>query len=71
MLFDHFINLSLRHDRYVIPSALLNAHVAEAEREYLRENEKKKLSKFEKKTSRTWSSGDSRSSSCRECASST
>ncbi|MGM0555492.1 MAG: recombination-associated protein RdgC [Myxococcota bacterium] len=47
MLFDHFINLSLRHDRYVVPSALLNAHVTEAEREYLRENEKKKLSKFE------------------------
>ncbi len=48
MLFDHFINLSLRQDRYVVPSALLNAHFAEAEREYLRENEKKKLSKFEK-----------------------
>lgn len=48
MLFDHFINLSLRQDRYVIPSALLNAHMEEATREYLQENEKKKLSKFEK-----------------------
>jgi recombination associated protein RdgC len=48
MLFDHFINLSLRQDRYVIPSALLNAHLAEASREYMRENEKQKLSKFEK-----------------------
>lgn len=48
MLFDHFINLSLRQDRFVVPSALLNAHLAEATREYLAENEKKKLSKFEK-----------------------
>ncbi len=48
MLFDHFINLSLRHDRYAVPSALLNAHLAEATREYMLENEKKKLSKFEK-----------------------
>lgn len=47
-LYNHFINLSLRQDRYVIPSALLNAHLAEATRTYLRENDKKKLSKFEK-----------------------
>ncbi|QDG53743.1 hypothetical protein FIV42_24260 [Persicimonas caeni] len=48
MLFNHFINLSLRQDRYVVPGAMLNAHLAEATREYMRENEKKKLSKFEK-----------------------
>jgi DNA recombination-dependent growth factor C len=48
MLFDHFINLSLRQDRYVVPGAMLNAHLAEATREYLDENKKKKLSKFEK-----------------------
>lgn len=48
MLFDHFINLSLRQDRYSVPSKLLNAHFEEAVREYLLENKKKKLSKFEK-----------------------
>jgi DNA recombination-dependent growth factor C len=48
MLFDHFINLSIRQDRYVVPGAMLNAHLAEATREYMRENKKKKLSKFEK-----------------------
>src|SRR5690554_3341244 len=48
MLFDHFINLSLRQDRYAVPSGLLNAHFEEAVREYMLENKKRKLSKFEK-----------------------
>lgn len=48
ILYDHFINLSLRQDRYAVPSALLNAHLGEATREYLLENNKQKLTKFEK-----------------------
>jgi DNA recombination-dependent growth factor C len=48
MLFNHFINLSLRQDRYAVPSGLLNAHFGEAVREYMVENNKNKLSKFEK-----------------------
>lgn len=48
VLFDHFINLGFRQDRYSIPKALLKAHVAEAEREYMRENDKTELSKFER-----------------------
>lgn len=47
-LFDHYINLGFRQDRYAIPSGLLKAHVAEAEREYMLQNEKEKLSKFER-----------------------
>lgn len=47
-LFDHFINLSLRQDRYAVPSGLLNAHLGEATREYMLENNKQRLSKFEK-----------------------
>ena len=48
VLFDHFLNLGFRQDRYSIPSALLKAHVAEAEREYMIQNDKEKLSKFER-----------------------
>ncbi len=46
-LFDHFINLGLRQDKYSIPAGLLKAHVAEAEREFLAQNNKEKLTKFE------------------------
>ena len=48
VLFDHYINLGFRQDKYSIPSALLKAHVAEAEREFMQQNDKDKLSKFER-----------------------
>ena len=48
MLWNNYLNLSLRHDRYVIPSALADAHFEEARREYLLDNDKDELSKFEK-----------------------
>ncbi|RVU42988.1 hypothetical protein EA187_14225 [Lujinxingia sediminis] len=48
LLFDHFINLGFRQDKYAIPSALLKAHVEEAEREYMIQNDKQRLSKFER-----------------------
>lgn len=48
ILFDHFINLGLRHDKWSVPSNLLKAHVSQAEREYMADNDKERLSKFEK-----------------------
>lgn len=48
VIFDHFINLGLRQDKYAIPSALLKAHIQQAEREYLVEHKKERLTKFEK-----------------------
>lgn len=48
VLYDHFINLGLRQDKYMIPAALLKAHVEEGEREYRLQNGKERLSKFEK-----------------------
>lgn len=48
VFFNDFVNLSLRHDKYVVPSQLLKAHTEEAERAYKAQNEKKKLSKFER-----------------------
>ena len=48
ILFDHYINLGFRRDKYTIPKALLKAHVQEAERAYMRENDKTELSKFER-----------------------
>ena len=48
MRYDNFINLGLRRDRYAIPKALRDAHVAEAEREFMRKNEKDELSKYER-----------------------
>ena len=48
VFFNDFVNLSLRHDKYVVPSQLLKAHAGEAERAYKAQNEKKKLSKFER-----------------------
>jgi DNA recombination-dependent growth factor C len=48
VLFDHFLNLGLRQDKYVIPSTLLKAHLEEAERAYMQENAKERLSKFER-----------------------
>lgn len=48
VFFNDFVNLSLRHDKFVIPSQLLKAHAADAERAYKAQNDKKKLSKFER-----------------------
>jgi recombination associated protein RdgC len=48
VVFDHFLNLGLRQDKYAIPSALLKAHIEEAERVYMQENSKERLSKFER-----------------------
>lgn len=48
VVFDHFINLGLRHDKYTLPSALVKAHVAQSERDYMTQHEKERLSKFEK-----------------------
>jgi recombination associated protein RdgC len=52
-LYDHFVNLGLRQDKYMIPAALLKAHVEEAEREYRVQNGKERLSKFEKEDIKT------------------
>lgn len=48
VVFDHFINLGLRHDKYALPSALVKAHVAQSERDYMVQHDKERLSKFEK-----------------------
>ena len=47
VLFNHFINLGLRQDKYSVPAGLLKAHVAQAEQEYMAQNGKEKLTKFE------------------------
>ncbi len=48
VLFDQFINLGLRHDKWNVPSNLLKAHVAQSERTFMTEHSKERLSKFEK-----------------------
>ena len=48
VLFDHFINLGLRHDKWSVPSNLLKAHVAQAERTFMDDHAKERLSKFER-----------------------
>ncbi len=48
VLFNDFINLGLRHDKWSVPSSLLKAHVAQTERTFMIENNKERLSKFEK-----------------------
>lgn len=48
IVFDHFVNLGLRQDKYAIPSNLLKAHVSQAERAYKTEHDKDRLSKFER-----------------------
>lgn len=47
-IFNDFINLGFRRDRWSLPNALLRARTEEAEREYKIANEKQKLSKFER-----------------------
>ena len=48
MLYDNFINLGLRRDRYALPKALRDAHNAEAEHEFRMKNDKDKHSKYER-----------------------
>ena len=48
VVFNDFINLGFRKDRWTIPSDLLKAHLEEAEAEYMIQNEKKHLSRFER-----------------------
>lgn len=45
--YNQYINLALRQDRYVIPSALMEAHLQEAIDEYKRKNDTDELSKYE------------------------
>ncbi len=45
---DSFLNLGFRRDRYSIPSALIDAHVEEAERDYKEEHDKDTLQKHER-----------------------
>ncbi len=48
VVYDDFLCLGLRKDRYTLPSDLLKAHLEELQREYMRKNEKQRLSKFER-----------------------
>lgn len=48
VVFNDFINLGFRKDRWSIPSDLLKAHLEEAEAEYMAQNDKKHLSRFER-----------------------
>ena len=48
VVYNDFINLGFRRDKYSIPSALLKAHLSEAFREYREQNQKERLTKFEK-----------------------
>ncbi len=48
LLYDQFVNLGLRRDRYSLPKALRDAHIAQAEREYMLKNDKEELSKYER-----------------------
>lgn len=48
ILYDHYLTLGFRRDKYTIPKALLDAHIAEAEREYRLQNDKDELSKYER-----------------------
>lgn len=48
VFFNSYLNLGLREDRWQIPSPLLKAHLAEAEREHLKKRGREKLGKREK-----------------------
>lgn len=48
VLFDQFINLGLRHDKWNVPSNLLKAHVSQAESAFMTDHSKERLSKFER-----------------------
>lgn len=47
-LYDRYINLGFRQDKYAIPAGLLKAHIEEREREYMLQNNKERLGKFER-----------------------
>lgn len=53
VLYDDFLCLGLRKDRYTLPSDLLKAHLEELQREFMRKNEKQRLSKFEREDLKT------------------
>ncbi len=48
VLFNSYLNLGLRIDRWRIPASLFKAHFVEAERRYLAESKKERLTKREK-----------------------
>lgn len=48
ILYDQYLNLGLRRDRYSIPKARRDARIGEAEREYKLKNDKDELSKYER-----------------------
>ena len=48
IVFDNFVNLGLRQDKYAIPSSLLKAHISQAERQYMVDYNKERLTKFER-----------------------
>lgn len=55
VLYDHFINLTMRQDKYAVPGGLLRAHIAKAERDLLDQkraqdptNARTRLSKYER-----------------------
>lgn len=48
VLFNEYLNLGLRTDKWRLPGALVKAHTTEAERAYLEEHKKQKISKREK-----------------------
>ncbi len=48
IVFDNFVNLGLRHDKYAIPGGLLKAHVSQAERQYMVDHNKERVTKFER-----------------------
>ena len=48
VVYNDFINLGFRRDKYSIPSALLKAHLGEATHAYKEQNKKERLTKFER-----------------------
>lgn len=54
VFFGSYINLSLREDRYVLPSRLLRAHTDQEEQRRLQETGKKSLNKFEREDVRSF-----------------
>lgn len=48
LYFNEYLNLGMRTDKWRLPGPVVKAHMTEAERKYLEENKKAKLSKAEK-----------------------
>jgi recombination associated protein RdgC len=53
IVFNSYINIGLRYDRWSIPSSMLKAHLAEAERDYKAKNKRERLGKTEKVSLKT------------------